>query len=35
MHAFSYLFVFEGRESEKVTEVKPQLSDSFLNGGGL
>lgn len=35
MHAFSCLFVFKRREPQKVTEVKPQLSDSLVNGGGL
>lgn len=35
MHAFSCLFVFERREPWQVTEVKPQLSDSLVNGGGL
>lgn len=34
-HAFSCLFVFERREPWPVTEVKPQLSDSLVNGGGL
>lgn len=35
MHAFSCLFVFERGEPQQVTEVKPQLSDSLVNGGGL
>lgn len=35
MHAFSCLFVFQRREPQKVTEVKPQLSESLVNGGGL
>lgn len=35
MHAFSCLFVFERREPSQVTGVKPQLSDSLVNGGGL
>lgn len=35
MHAFSCLFVFQRREAQKVTEVKPQLSESLVNGGGL
>jgi len=35
MRAFSCLFVFERRELEQVTEVKPRLSDSLVNGGGL
>lgn len=34
-HAFSCLFVFERREPSQVTGVKPQLSDSLVNGGGL
>lgn len=32
---FSCLFVFEGREPSQASEVKPQLSDSVVNGGGL
>lgn len=35
VHAFSCLFVFERGEPSQVTEVKPQLSDSPVNGGGL
>lgn len=35
VRAFSCLFVFQRWEPQQVTEVKPQLSDSFVNGGGL
>ena len=35
VHAFSCLFVFKRREPQQVAEVKPQLSDSLENGGGL
>ena len=35
VHAFSCLFVFKRRELQQVTEVKPQLSDLLVNGGGL
>ena len=35
LHAFSCLFVFGRREPSQVKEVKPQLSDLSVNGGGL
>lgn len=35
MRAFSCLFAFERREPSQVKEVKPRLSDSLVNGGGL
>lgn len=35
MHALSCLFVFQRKEPWQVTGVKPQLSESLVNGGGL